>query len=170
MNAVPASPYRANPVFWIMLLLPAAAVVGGLATLFIALRNADHPLPANYHSEGVGLDREFALARAAAAHGIELSFASTGAECTATLRNAPDDPESLSLLFTNGVDPGLDRVILLRRARSDGKPGAYRGACAPLPAGRWYVVLQDDAAGWAIRSQLDAAATFTLRARDPDTL
>ena len=162
--AFPSSPYRANPVFWIMLLLPAAAVVGGLATLFIALRNADHPLPANYHSEGVGLDRDFALARAAAAHRIELSFASTGAECTATLRNAPDDPETLSLLFTNGVDPGLDRVVLMRRMQ----PGAYRGACTPLPAGRWYVALQDDAAAWAIRGQLDAAAAFTLRARDPD--
>jgi len=163
-TAAPASPYRANPVFWIMLLLPAAAVVGGLATLFIALRHADHPLPANYHSEGVGLDRDFALARAAAAHGIELSFASTGNECTATLRNAPDDPESLTLLFTNGVDPGLDRVVLMRRAQS----GTYRGACTPLPAGRWYVSLQDDAAGWAIRGQLDGAAAFTLRARDPD--
>ncbi len=155
------SPYRANPVFWIMLLLPAAAVVAGLATLFIALRHADHPLPANYPTEGVHLDHDFALARAAAAYGIELSFAATGAGCTATLRNAPDDPESLSLLFTNGADPGLDRVILLGRAQR----GSYRGACAPLPAGRWYVVLEDDAAGWAIRSQIEGgAATFLLRA------
>src|SRR5262245_28046064 len=123
-------PFRANPVFWIMWLLPAAAVVGGLTTLFIALRSADRPLPANDHSEGAHLDRDFALARAAAAHGVELSFESqaAGGGCTASLRNAPDDPESLALLFTNGVDPGLDRVVLLRRAG----PGAYRGACAPL--------------------------------------
>ena len=169
MNSAAAeSPYRANPVFWIMLLLPAAAVVGGLATLFIALRSADRPLPANYHSEGVHLDHDFALARAAAVHGIELSLASGAAagECTASLRHAPDDPESLSLLFTNGVDPGLDRVMLLRRAQ----PGEYRGACTALPSGRWYVVLEDAAGGWAIRSQIQGGpATFTLRARNPDS-
>ncbi len=160
------SPFRANPVFWIMLLLPAAAVVAGLATLFIALRHADRPLPANYPTEGLHVDHDFALARAAAAHGIELAFvAQPAGECTATLRNAPDDPDSLSLLFTNGTDPGLDRVILLRRAER----GAYHGACTALPAGRWFVVLEDDAAGWAIRSQLaGGAATFTLRARNPD--
>ena len=155
------SPYRANPVFWIMWLLPAAAVIGGLTTLFIALRSADRPMPANYHSEGAHLDRDFALARAAAAHGIELSFEAGETGCTATLRNAPDDPESLTLLFTNGADPGLDRVMLLQRSR----PGAYRGACTPLPAGRWYVALEDATAGWAIRGQIAGAATFTLRAR-----
>ena len=160
------SPFRANPVFWIMLLLPAAAVVAGLATLFIALRHADHPLPANYPTEGLHVDHDFALARAAAAHGIELSFTGGAGECTATLRNAPDDPATLSLLFTNGADPGLDRVILLQRAQ----PGAYHGACTALPAGRWLVVLEDDAAGWAIRSQLEGgAASFTLRARNPDS-
>lgn len=159
------SPFRANPVFWIMLALPAAAVVAGLATLFIALRHADPPLPANYPTEGLHVDRDFALARAAAAHGIELSWTITGGECTAMLRNAPDDPATLSLLFTNGADPGLDRVILLRRSQ----PGAYQGACTALPAGRWRVVLEDQAAGWAIRSQLESgAASFTLRARNPD--
>ena len=40
---------RSNPVFWITLALPAAAVLAGLSTLAIALHNADRPLPTAYH-------------------------------------------------------------------------------------------------------------------------
>ena len=159
-------PFRANPVFWIMWLLPASAVVGGIATLVIALRSADRPLPSNYHWEGERLDHDFALARNAAHHGIAVTFersASSG-ECSATLRNAPDDPAALDMLFASGTDAGLDRVILLRRTEA----GMYRGACAPLPAGSWRVVLEDSAGAWALRTQASGnAARLELRARDP---
>ncbi len=166
MNSTADSPFRSNPVFWIMWLLPAAAVVGGFATLFIALRGADRPLPATYHWEGEHLDRDFAQARLAAAHGIEVTveLQPAAGECRATLHNAPDDPSSLTLLLSNVADAGFDRVILLRRDRA----GSYHGACAPLPPGRWRVALEDAAGAWAIRTQLTGnSATVELRARDP---
>ena len=46
--------------------------------------------------------------------------------------------------------PGLDRVLLLPRVA----PGEYRGACAPLPRGRWRVALED-AAGPVEHSRAD---------------
>lgn len=157
--------FRSNPVFWIMWLLPAAAVVAGLATLVIALRHADRALPASYHWEGEHLDQDFAQQRLAAAHRIEVDIATGAGECSALLRHAPDDPASLTLTFTHSSDAGLDRVVLLRRMQ----PGQYRGACAPLPAGRWRVALEDAAGAWAIRAQFDASEDrLVLRARDPD--
>jgi len=159
------SPYRSNPVFWIMLLLPAAAVVAGLATLAIALRSADRPLPADYHWEGEHLDRDFALARNAAAHGIEVSVEVNDAagECRATVRAAPDDAPTLTLLFANGADAGLDRVVLLRRVAA----GEYRGPCQAIPAGHWRVALE--AGQWSIRTQVvGSIESITLRARSPD--
>jgi hypothetical protein len=159
------SPYRANPVFWIMCLLPAAAVVAGLGTLAIALRHADHALPASYHWEGERLDRDFARQRVAASHGIEVDFTVSAGECVATLRHAPDDPAALMLSFTHSSDAGLDRVVLLRRSEA----GLYRAACAPLPAGRWRVALEDPAGTWAIRSQFGSGQeSLVLRARTPD--
>lgn len=161
------SPLRANPVFWLMWLLPAAAVVAGLATLGIALRHGDRELPPAYHWEGERLDQDFARARLAAAHGIGLSLDMPAApgECVASLRHAPGDPAALTLLFTNGVDPGLDRVVMLRRAAR----GEYRGSCAPLPAGRWRVALEDDAGAWAIRTQVAGdIRRLELRAHSPD--
>jgi hypothetical protein len=164
MNSATADrPFRSNPVFWIMWLLPGAAVVGGLATLVIALRHADRALPASYHWEGKHLEQDFAAQRLAASHGIEVDLATTGGECSATLRHAPDDPATLTLMFTHSSDAGLDRVVLLRRTQ----PGEYRGACAPLPAGRWRLALEGGA--WAIRSQFDGSEQrLVLRARDPD--
>jgi hypothetical protein len=159
------SQFRSNPVFWIMWLLPAAAVVGGLTTLWIAMRSADRPLPLSYHWEGEHLDQDFAQQRLAAARGIEVDITTAGGECTATLRHAPDDPVSLTLMFTHSSDAGLDRVVLLRRLQ----PGQYRGTCAPLPAGRWRVALEDAAGAWAIRAQFDGGAEqFVLRARAPE--
>jgi hypothetical protein len=158
------SPYRANPVFWIMCLLPAAAVVGGIATLVIALRGADRALPAAYHWEGERLDRDFALARVAAARGIAVTLDWRAGECTAAVRNAPEDTAALTLLFANAADAALDRVILLRRTQA----GLFRGACEPLPEGRWRVALEDAAGAWAIRAQISGApARIELRARDP---
>jgi hypothetical protein len=161
----PDSQFRSNPVFWIMWLLPAAAVVGGLSTLWIAMRSADRPLPVSYHWEGAHLDQDFAQQRLAASHGIEVDITTAAGECTATLRHAPDDPASLTLTLTHSSDAGLDRVVLLRRLQ----PGQYRGTCAPLPAGRWRVALEDAAGAWAIRTQFDGSQPLlVLRARAPD--
>jgi hypothetical protein len=158
-------PWRANPVFWLMWLLPASAVIGGLVTLAIAVRDADRALPAGYHWEGERLDRDFALARNAAAHGITVEFTLVAGECIARVRAAPRDARVLNLLFASGVDPGLDRVVLLQRAA----PGEYRSACQPLPAGRWRIALEDDAREWAIRTQVAGSVErLTLRARNPD--
>ena len=161
------NPLRANPVFWLIWVLLGAAVIGGLATLAIAVTKADRQLPPTYHWEGELLDRDFALARAAAAHGIEVTLATNAAagQCSATLRNAPDDPQALNVLFANSSDPGLDRVLRLARVAA----GEYRGACAPLPAGRWRVALEDAAGQWAIRVQVTGSLDLLeLRARNPE--
>src|SRR3954468_20496057 len=148
-----------------MWLLPAAAVVAGLATLWIAVRSADRPLPLSYHWEGEHLDQDFAQQRLAGSHGIEVDIDTGGNECAATLRHAPDDPASLTLTLTHSSDASLDRVVLLRRVQR----GQYRGTCTPLPAGRWRVALEDAAGKWAIRAQFDGGREqLVLRAHAPE--
>lgn len=159
--------WRSNPVFWLMWLLPGSAVVAGLSTLAIALRHGDRTLPEAYHWEGEHLERDFALARNAAAHGIVVEFESNAAhaECVATVHSAPNDPASLTLRLTNGTDVGLDRVISLARVGA----GLYAGHCDPIPGGHWRVSLEDSAGQWSIRTQLTSGLThLTLRARSPD--
>lgn len=161
------NPLRANPVLWLCWALLGSAVLAGLATLAIALRSADRELPASYHWEGENLDRDFELARNAAALGIEVSIVADYdiGTCLASVRSAPNDPATLTLMLTNGADPGLDRVVLLRRMSR----GEYGAPCTAIPDGRWRVSLKDSEGTWSIRTRLAGAlGHLELRGRSPE--
>lgn len=164
-TAAAATDSRFNPVFWLMWLLPASAVVAGLATLGIALRGADRALPVEYHWEGERLDADFGRARSAAALGVEITLGVEAGQCRALARNLPLEPAALNLLLTHGEDAGLDRRVRLTRVAAND----YRGPCAPLGAGKWRVAVADDAAQWALRGAFEGEfAGLMLRARNPD--
>jgi hypothetical protein len=157
---------RANPVFWLMWLLPAAAVTASFATLAIAMHGADRALPEAYHWEGERLDRDFARQRRAAELGIEVTLRLLGGDCEATLRGNAGDPAALDLLLTHGSDAGLDQRIRLWRVAQ----GTYRGTCIVAPA-RWRIAIDDPAGAWALRARhalgSDGKAPVTVRARAP---
>lgn len=154
---------RSNPVFWLMWLLPGAAVCAGFATLAIAMHGADRALPEAYHWEGERLDQDFARQRRAVELGVEVTLQIANGECAATLRGDAGDPAALDLLLTHGSDARLDqRIRLQREAR-----GAYRGACRVAPA-RWRIAIDEPTSGWSLRVQHNGdLAHVTLRARDP---
>lgn len=169
----PESPprHQFNPVFWLMWLLPGAAVIGGLATLAIALRNGDRPLPTSYHWEGERLDADFARARRAAQLGIavQLDLSGAGGQCVVSLTPASAGGDALELLLTHGVDVGLDRMLRLTRVDEGTSSARYRAPCAVPPSGRWRISLQDAAGSWALRAGADnLRAPFALRARMPE--
>ncbi len=158
--------WHRNPVFVLIWALPAAAVLAGIATLFIALEEADRALPASYHWEGARLDADFERARRAAQLGIVASFdLSAGAgRCSVTLEPAVD-ADVLELRLTHGSDAGLDRMLRLTREDD----GVYRSACTPAPRGRWRVALADAAGSWALRGAAEGPpSSFDLRARAPE--
>jgi len=159
-------PLRANPVFWLIWVLLGSTVIAGLTTLAIALQKADRELPVSYHWEGERLDRDFALLRNAARHGVEVSLSVEPlGRCSARLKSAPNDPPALNLLFVNANNASLDQAVRLLRE----KTGVYHGPCIPMPDGRWRMALEDDAGQWAIRGlQQGALREITLRARNPD--
>ena len=147
------SPYspRTNPVFWLMWLLPGAAVVAGFATLAIAMRGADHRLPPTYHWEGDGLDRDVARAQNAAGLGISLVLEVRDGVCVATVRNLPAATEAIELELTNGANAALDRVVTLRRTG----PDELRAECEPVPRGRWWIDASDSSGEWSLRTRTE---------------
>ncbi len=155
--------FRKNPVFWLMFLLPGAAVAASFVTLAIALGGADRALPPGYHWEGERLDEDFDRARRAAALGIRGTLALNAGECVLTLAGV--DSPHLRLLLTHSNDAGLDRQVLLKR----GAANEYRAACAEVPEGRWRLALEDDAAGWLLRQNaVGSLAQVELVARNPE--
>jgi hypothetical protein len=160
MTDNPDKPFQRNPVFWLMFLLPGAAVAASFVTLAIAVAGADRALPPNYHWEGERLDQDFERARRAASQGIRGTLRWDAGQCVLTLAGGSD---TLRLVLTHSIDAGLDRVVLLTRARGD----EYRAPCGGLPAGGWRLSLEDDAAGWSLRQRVDALTHVKLAARDP---
>jgi len=155
---------RVNPVFWLMWALPGSAVVAGLTTLAIALHSADRPLPEAYHWEGERLDADFARMHTAATLGVRVILETTGGRCVAHLASSAGDSSALYVLLTHGSDAGFDRALKLPRIA----PGEYAGACAPPPAGRWLVSIDDASGAWSLRDAIDGSlARIELRARDP---
>ena len=156
--------FERNPVLWLIWLIPGAAVLASLSMVAVAMQDADRPLPEAYHWEGERLDADFARARDAARLGISAQLELRAGACVATLANAPD-AASLQLQLTNGSHSKLDREVALVRTDA----GVYRGACEPLPRGRWRVALHDAGNTWALRGNADDAFTrFELRARAPE--
>lgn len=154
---------KRNPVFWLMWLLPGSAVLGGFATLTIAMQQADRALPSIYHWEGELLDADFERARTATRLGLGADLHFTGYTCELALRGA--EATELRLMLTNGIDVHQDRLLTLAR----GTDGVYRAHCAPLAAGKWRIALQDPAGTWALRADLEAAAPrIELRAHAPE--
>jgi hypothetical protein len=111
------------------------------------------------------VDADFARAQNAAALGLASTLEVRGGQCLAVLHGAANDPASLNLLLTHGSDAGLDRR--LRLVRTGG--GEYRAACAPLDAGKWRVLLDDDSSRWSLRGVADGRfERLELRARQPN--
>ena len=156
---------KQNPVFWLMWLLPASAVCASFATLAIALSGADRALPPAYHWEGERLDADFARARHAAALGVvaRLSIDAASQQCVLRLQGGSPQSPTLRLLLTHSSDADFDRAVLLKL----GAPGEYRASCPPLPAGRWRLALDDDVAGWSVRTRVDGSRDIEIRARHP---
>jgi uncharacterized protein len=164
MNRERSVSLRANPVFWLMWALPGSAVVAGLTTLGIALHDADRPLPEAYHWEGERLDADFARQRAAATLGVRVTFEVADGRCAAHLSGSGGDPAALDVLLTHGSDAGLDRALKLPRIAA----GQYAAECAPAPAGRWRISIEDPSGAWTLRASVDGSPTrIDLRAHDP---
>jgi uncharacterized protein len=157
------SPLKRNPVFWLMWMIPGAAVLAGLSMVAIAMQSADRTLPDIYHWEGERLDADFARARHAAKLGVQADLVIAAGQCRLVLRGA--DATTLQLRLTNGDDARLDRTVLLTRTSQ----GDFRGPCESLTRGKWRVALQDADNTWALRTQLEEATDrVDLRARAPE--
>jgi hypothetical protein len=152
------SPGGANPVVWIMIGVPLAAVCASMLTLFLAIRGSEPPLPAQYAWEGQALEQDFARADRAGALGAaaELEFGAGRVRVAldfSASKQAP--PASLELRLTHATLPALDRTIrLVRAAGSD----AYWADLPALQRGHWYVELA--ATDWRLRGRFQAPVSY----------
>ena len=129
---------------WLLISGPAAVLVAGAVTLWLAVSTADGLVAEDYYRQGLAINKRLAREDAAKALGISASVALGQHKIHVDLKGAA--PEALFVHLAHATRAGYD----LRLRLSPVAPGAYEAELASLPRGHWRVVIEDPRGTWRI--------------------
>src|SRR6185295_1421762 len=135
MNA--AIPWYRERLPWIIMSGPAAVIVAGAITTWIAFSTADGLVADDYYKRGLGINAVLKREQAAAQRGIEARVSRQNGQVRVDLRGA--EPPVLFLNLVHATRAGNDVRLRLER----GADGGYQAALPPLAAGHWRAVVDD---------------------------
>ena len=164
MTSRPAiNPWYREPWPWLLMAGPAAVLVAGAITTWIAFSTSDGLVAEDYYRQGLGINRSLARADAARNAGVvaHLEFAGDRSRIAVTLEG-PFAPQTLELRFAHATRAGLDRHLRLARTGER----RYEAAFQPLAQGHWRLSVDDPGRSWSIAGDWDGrtdAATLAGR-------
>ena len=133
-----------EPWPWILMSGPAAVVLAGAATIWIAFDSADGLVADDYYKRGLAINQVLGREEHARRLGVQARIESAHGRLRVALAGAA--PEALFAQLAHATRAGHDvrlRLALLA-------PGVYEAELPPLPAGRWSVVLEDPRREWRV--------------------
>lgn len=155
MSQTDALPWYREPWPWLLMAGPAAVVVAGFATLWIAISSSDGLVADDYYKQGLAINQTLQREALAVQNGYHAAaeFADDGRRITVRLESASGAslPDTLQLRIVHPTRAGRDGLVMLRKT-SD---GLYGGVGPALTEGRWMLILQDQQSTW----RLDGAMT-----------
>ncbi len=153
-------PWYREPWPWILMAAPAAAVVAGFATLWIAVSTSDGLVAEDYYRQGLAINRVLERESAAARLGIVARAEPGAGRLVVRLEGRIAPPAALTAWLAHATRAGHD--MRLRLAREAG--GDYAAALPrSLPAGRWHVSIEDPGRDWRVIGMWSGSAQpFTL--------
>jgi len=144
MASTDIRPWYREPWPWLLMAAPAAAVLAGAVTLWLALSTSDGLVAEDYYKRGLAINRDLRREQEARARGIEANVALEGSRLRVRLTGGA--PQALRAHFAHATRAGHDLQLTLERAPG----GDYVATLPPLPAGRWQIVLEDPGREWRI--------------------
>lgn len=143
---------------WALIALPASAVIGGIATIVIAVNSPNALVVDDYYKEGLAINQEKDRVRRAG--DLQLTALVRGdGHGTITVdldSRQPVSDDTLTLQIIHATRAELDRTLILQR----GADGGFRAPLAPLPAGTWYLKLQGADNAWEVRARTHIEGVF----------
>jgi hypothetical protein len=137
-------PWYREPWPWILMAAPAAAVVAGAATVWLAVGSADGLVADDYYKQGLAINQVLALEENARRMGVRARAEVREGHLRVALSGAA--PEAVFAQLAHATRAGHDQRLRLARAA----PGVYEAELPPLAAGRWRVVLEDPRREWRV--------------------
>lgn len=169
LTAPPRKPWYREPWPWFLISLPAAAVIAGVTTVWIAATNSDGLVVGDYYKAGLAINQT--LARDDAARALNLSAGlqyRDGALALTLAGTVSTWPAQLKLTLAHPTRPGMDQSIALNHAGD----GQYRAPLPAIAAGKWHAQLTDDRETWRLAGVLFSPfdETATLAVSEPPHL
>jgi len=160
-------PWYVQPWVWLLIALPATAVIGSMVSLYLAITTSDGLVVDDYYTRGKAINRDLARDRAAQTHGLEARFDIDMAGNRVALTLKAHDyalPNQARLFILHPTQPGHDQQVALERVGE----GQYAGSISELRRGKWYVQLEADDWRLSGRMQIPLAAPVVLNPRYAD--
>jgi len=132
-----------EPWPWIVMSLPAVAVVASLSAAWIAFKGADPLVAEDYYKEGLAINKVIDEEERAHALGISAQVEVAGGRLIVRLAGAR--PDAIFVRLVHHTRGGLDQRLRLPRAA-----GGYAADIVPLAPGRWHVYIEDPQGTWRV--------------------
>jgi len=123
---------------WFLISLPAAVVVAGLVTLYIANLHSDDLVSQDYYKNGLEINRRLESTNLARQQGLTAQLSFTQHSVTARL-NQPLEDEQISLVLSHPLEADRDFSVTLEKLQ----PGEYGGLLREPIEIRWHWTLQN---------------------------
>lgn len=136
-------PWYREPWPWLLIAGPAAVLVAGAATTWIAFASADGLVAEDYYKQGMGINRRLAREEEARRLGISAEVRLAADSLEVRLHGAA--PEALFVHLAHATRAGHDVRLRLVRAGD-----AYQALLPALPPGRWRIAIDDPRGAWRV--------------------
>jgi len=129
---------------WILMAGPAAVLLAGAVTTWIAFASADGVVAGDYYKRGLAINQDLQREKRAQQRAIEADVTLGSGRIRVRLSGAA--PEALFGHLVHATRAGHDQRLRLAQIA----PGLYETEMPALPAGRWRIVLEDPRREWRL--------------------
>jgi hypothetical protein len=160
------SSWRKEPMVWLLIALPLAAVIGGALTIWLATKHADSLVGSDYYKVGMAPLQRGEQDIQAAALGLRADLVAAAGNLQVRLSGRLDPlPDALTLMLAHPSNAAEDVQLTLTRTPD----GLYSGPLPDLPAGKRRLILQPASGVWRLtgEGQAPLAGSLALMAQQP---
>lgn len=159
--------YR-QPMVWLVIAIPLAAVVMGVTTIILAVVSDDGMVADDYYRRGLEINQSLERDRMAARHGLNavVMIDMDGKLVHARLRakGAFRFPDRIRLSLSHATQSGLDLSLTLTQTASQ----SYQAGLPELSLGRWYIQLHSGE--WRLNGDLQVPGQNKVNLEHDPTL
>jgi hypothetical protein len=137
-------PWFREPWVWLIIALPASAVLGGIVTIWIAVESDDGLVQDDYYKYGLEINKTLDRDKAAVQYDLVANITISETQKNIQISLEGNDkfvsPASIKLSFLHPTIKGQDQILVFQ---STGK-NIYAGLLPALISGNWYLQIEAD--------------------------